>query len=99
VIVIDFQSRLPTAPFPLQQRQVVFVGGGNSYIVTCSAKTDTFARYTEVFDAVLASFKVPAPRGGQGFDWNRVLLYGIIGGVVGGLVGLFKKLAGRKKPT
>jgi hypothetical protein len=35
------------------------------------------------------------------FDWNRVLMSGLIGGIIGGVVGLvmylFKKATGRDK--
>jgi hypothetical protein len=94
-VVIDVQPRLPSVPFPIRQRQVFFPGGGKTYIVTCTASVHTFAEHSPTFDAVLASFKVPAPST-KGFDMNRILIMAIVGGAVGGLIALFKKLTGKK---
>jgi hypothetical protein len=58
---------------------------------------DSYADYSPTFENILASFKVPAPTP-RGFDWNRVLFAGIIGGVAGGLISLVKKLTGLGDP-
>ncbi len=60
-LVVDCQSRHPGSSAPLRQRQVMIPGGGKTYIVTCSAKADRFAKSEPTFDKILASFKVPAP--------------------------------------
>jgi hypothetical protein len=98
-LVIDFHSQLPFMPFPLRQNQVFFPGGGKTYIVTCTTRQDTFDKYSQTFDTILASFKVPAPNK-KGIDWNHVLITTVIGGAVGavggGLYALIKKLNGKK---
>ena len=101
-IVVDFQSNIPGVAVPLKQRQVMFPGGGKTYIVTCTAKAKNFERTVKTFDWILASFKAPemAPLGFH-FDWNQSLMKGIVGGVIGGLVGLVvwvnKKIAAAKR--
>jgi hypothetical protein len=106
VIVVDFDSRLPGVAFPMHQRQVFFPGGGKTYIVTCTAKPETFPKYEPTFDTILASFTVPAPTA-QGFDlkriWGGARNGAIFGAVAGALaaagVALFKKLSSRARPA
>jgi hypothetical protein len=102
-IVLDYETRLPGVPFPLRQRQVCFPGGGNTYIVTCTAKADTFARHFQTFETILATFSVPPPIAPspirQLFDLRGSLVGAIIGAAVGGLIGvilLVVKLVGGK---
>lgn len=101
-IVFEYQMQLPDSLLPLRQRQVFFSGGGKTFIVTCTARPDTFATYAPTFDTILASFKIPAPTlKTKGIDWNHVWMMGIVGGVVGGavslLIGLIKKFTGKKR--
>jgi hypothetical protein len=101
VVVVDFQVNLPILPFALKQRQISIPAGGNTYVVTCTAKADTFANYSEIFENILASFKVPAPftrvRSAPAVDGMGALIGGIVGGVVAGVIVLLKKLTTRKK--
>lgn len=85
-VVLEFQSRVPGVSSTLRQKQVAFPGGGKTYIVTCTAKADSFDKYQPVFDEMLASFQVPTPVS-QGFDWKQVWHTALIGGIVGGVVG------------
>lgn len=100
-VVLEYQARMPAVPYTLRQRQVMFPGGGKTYIVTCTAKADSFDRYKLTFEQIVASFQVPAPVA-RGFDWNQVLTTGIVGGVVGAFVGglfwLAKRLFSKAKP-
>ena len=100
VIVMEYQARLPGNPFLLRQRQVSFPGGGKTYIVTCTAKADTFAKFQPAFDSVLASFQAPDPVA-QGLNWNRAALTGVVGGVLGALIGVVSWLAKKfaKRPS
>ena len=97
-VVVDYNLQLPRAPFPVRQRQVTFPGGGKSYIVTCTAKTDTFDHNEPVFERILTSFQVPEPTSRK-FDWTRVLTMAAVGGIVGGLVAVViavvKSISGR----
>ncbi|MGC3965921.1 MAG: hypothetical protein QM775_00675 [Pirellulales bacterium] len=104
--ILEYDARLPGIPMPLKQRQVYFVGGGKTFIVTCTATAGTFTKYAPTFDAMLASFEVPEP---VGFNWSKVLAGGSRGAIIGGLVGLaagligggvalMKKLSGGKRP-
>ena len=101
-IVVGFQSRLPGVDATLRQKQIVIPGGGKTYIVTCTAKADTFDQYRPTFDGVLASFQAPAPVA-QGFQWNQAALSGAIGGVVGGMIAALalakRSLLGKAKPA
>ncbi len=85
-VVFDYQSRMPGVAYLLRQRQVFFPGGGNTYIVTCSARAESFDQYLPTFEKILASFQVPAPVA-SGFAWSRVMSTGVVAGIVGGLVG------------
>lgn len=85
-VVFDYQSRMPGVTYLLRQRQVFFPGGGNTYIVTCSGRADSFDQHLPTFEKILASFQVPAPVA-SGFDWNRVMTTGVVAGIVGGLMG------------
>lgn len=88
-VVMEYQMQLPDVAFPLRQKQVVFPGGGKTYIVTCTGRVDSFDQYQPIFEKVLASFQVPAPVAG-GADWDPVVLAGMVVGFIGVLVaGLF----------
>lgn len=100
-VVVEFQLQMPGVSDTFQEKQVLFPGGGKTYIVTCTAKANSFGLYQPIFDNVLASFQVPALVA-QGFDWNQVVTMGLVGGVVGGLAGgltwLLRKFSGKAKP-
>lgn len=95
-LVIEYQTRLPGIPFDLQQIQVVFPGGGKSYIVTCTSPSDKFLSYRPKFERILASFQVPPPIA-QGFNWDRISLAGILGAIVGALVAGVASIVVKKK--
>ena len=99
VIVLDYTAHMPSVPFPLQQRQAYFPGGGKTYIVTCTGRADNF-KFAPVFDAMLASLQVPPPKPG-GFDWKQVggmtLAGGVAGAVIGLAIGLLNKFGLLKK--
>lgn len=101
VIVVDYSARLPTAPFPLRQRQYMIPGGGKTFIVTCTARAETFDRYQATFNEIMTGFQAPAPVS-SGFDWGRVGQTALIGGLVGGaaaaLAGVLQ-LFRKKKPA
>src|SRR5262249_29740658 len=99
--VFDYQANFPDSKFPMRQRMVIFSGGGNSYFVTFTAKPDTFDNYTGTLNAILASFKVPAPivrHREPGFDWDRVLTFTLLAAVVGIMIGLIRAVIRKKKP-
>ncbi len=100
VAVSDFQVRLPVSPDLFREKQVYLPGGGKTFIITCTAKANSFQQVAPAFEQILASFRVPPPTPG-GFDWKGVMITGLIGGVAGGLIGgafaLYKKLAARRK--
>lgn len=86
-IILEYRSRLPGVPIPLKQRQVMLAGGGKTFIVTCTAKQDTFDQHVGTFDSILASFNVPAPIA-QGVNLNPILRGALVGGIVGGLAAI-----------
>jgi hypothetical protein len=100
-VVVEYQAQMPGVPETLRQRQVLFPGGGKTFIVTCTAKANSFDKYQPTFDTVLASFQVPAPVA-QGFDWDRVetmtVVGGLIGGLIGGLAWVAKKFSSKAGP-
>ncbi|MGC3971258.1 MAG: hypothetical protein QM775_29125 [Pirellulales bacterium] len=57
--VLEFDADLPGIEVPLKQRQAFFVGGGKSYVVTCTAVRKDFEKYSAKFDEMLKSFVVP----------------------------------------
>jgi hypothetical protein len=85
-IVTEHRIQMPGVPVPLWQRQVLFPGGGKTFIVTCTAKADSFQPFVPTFDTILASFQVPPPVA-MGFNWKQVGVAAIVGGIVGGLGG------------
>jgi hypothetical protein len=94
-IVMDFDSQQAG----VKQKQVMLPGGGKTYIVTFTGDPATFKNYEPTFDTILANFQAPAPVAAKGFNWNKTLTMGIVGGVIGGLVGLinwFKNKSGAK---
>lgn len=103
-VVVDYVAHFPSQPDRLRQRQVLFPGGGKTYVVTCTAKTDTFNDYEPTFTQALASFQAPAPTVKR-FDWGnfgrttlaRALFGGIVGLLIGGGVWLARKLTGQGK--
>ena len=60
-IVVEHQSSVPGQQSPVRHKLVFFPGGGNTYIVTCSATPDSFARYSQAFEVILAGFQVSDP--------------------------------------
>jgi hypothetical protein len=87
-LVIESQSRPPGSAFSLWQKQVLIPGGGNTYIVTCTGRLETFQQHLPAFDGILTSLQAPAPVT-RGFDWSQVGKSGIVGGIIGGLIGVF----------
>lgn len=100
-MVVEYRARMPGMPETLRQKQVMFPGGGKTYIVTYTATADSFERYRATFDNVLLSFQTPDPLS-QGFDWNRVIMMALVGAVIGGLIGgvswITKKLSKKAGP-
>jgi hypothetical protein len=86
VIVVEYHAQIPGASGSQHHRQVVFVGGGKSYLVTCGAPVEVFEEYRATFDNVLASFQVPPPVAPR-FDWNELFERTVIGAVAGGMIG------------
>ncbi len=99
-VVLDYLMRLPGVAPLLRQRQVMFPGGGSTYIVTCTAPADSFDKTLPTFETVLASFQTPTPAS-TGFDWKRVgtnaVAWGIAGGLAGLLIALFRKFSGKAR--
>jgi PsbP len=92
-IELDYRVQLPGIATAIRQKQVFIPGGGNTYIVTCTAQADSFNDYSRTFETILVSFKVPtaaaAAPGGSGFVFITV-----VGGAIGCLVYLVKKFQG-----
>ncbi len=106
VIVLDYRAKFPGTSSMLQLRQVIVPGGGRTFIVTCTAEAEEFARHSKTFDAILASFKAPAPAQTRlkmdgpvfpGVDWGPGLAFGATCFVIGGAIWIVKKLATSKK--
>jgi hypothetical protein len=97
-IVSDWTVDLPGIQ-AVRQRQVVYSGKHQSYIVTCSASADGFTDAEPKFTAILDSFRFDpgADTAGGGFlsRLPPILRYALIGAVVGGVIGglgaIFKK--------
>lgn len=98
VVVVSQRLEMLDVPEPLLQRQVIIPGGGKTYIVTCTAKADSFDAHRPTFDAMLASFRAPPPES-RGFNWSRVLFYAAIGGIAGGLFTWVKRTRKRAVAT
>ena len=99
-VVLDYNMKVPGSNATITQRQMMIPGGGNIYIITCSAKPETFATYAPIFDSIVSNMKVPAPTV-HGFDWNRVMEKALMGGIGGMLIGVglwaVKKFGARGK--
>jgi hypothetical protein len=101
VIVVEYHRETPGVPGSQRHNHILFVGGGKSYIVTCSAPVESFEEYQPTFDAVLASFEVPPPIA-PGFDWNDLFEKTVIGAVAGGAIGVgwvVLRLSRRPRPA
>jgi hypothetical protein len=59
VVILEYQATFPGLDVPLKLRQVCFAGGGKTFVVTCTAREDTFDAHSQTFDKIVASFKVP----------------------------------------
>jgi gas vesicle protein len=94
-VVFDHKIKLPFLDSLLKQKQVIIPGGGKTYTVTCTAKDDTFAKYSSTFDGILASFRCPPPVA-QGFDWGPLLTGATVGSAIGLLVALYRKIGGKR---
>jgi hypothetical protein len=103
-VVMEYLMGMPGMPYILRQRQVMFTKGGKTYIVTCTAKADSFDKYQPTFEKIVSSFQLRTTVANakgleKGFDWNQVtssaVKWGIIGGVVGGLAGLLRWIANK----
>jgi len=90
-MVVDYRSRLPGLSFPMRQRQYYVPLAGNTYIVTCTATSDSFASSAPVFEQIVESFSTTASTSPAGaldnFKTDRVLIFGVIGGAVFGMIG------------
>ena len=89
-IVFDYRSRLPGLGFPISQRQYYLPLAGNTYILTCTAKPDAFAKSENVFETIVESFSVGGSTAAQapfGLNMDRTLIFGVIGGAVAGMIG------------
>jgi hypothetical protein len=94
---IQYISHFRQIPWPLRQRQVFFVGGGNTYILTFTSRADEFTANEPALDSILNSFNAPAAMA-QGFNWGKVwssagsgAVIGGVAGAIGGLVLLLRK--------
>jgi hypothetical protein len=90
-LVVDLEVTMPGSPVPLEQRLAYYPGGGKTFVVTCTSVAEEFDKYGPTFDAILASFKVPAPDA-MGIDWTSAVTAGAVCGAAAALVTLFKKL-------
>lgn len=98
-IVVEYQVNMPGVPVPLRQMQVVFPGGGKSFLVTCSGAADSFASHRPTFDQILTSVQVPEPLA-SGPDWDRVAIVAgsAVGAVIGALAVVLIRLSRKSKP-
>lgn len=85
-IVSQYRVRMPGSSDLLFQRQVAFVGGGKTFIVTFTGLERTFTFHEPAFSVMLDSFRTPASSA-PGFDMSRVIVGATIGCVIGGVVG------------
>jgi hypothetical protein len=90
-MVVDYRSRLPGLPLPIWQRQYYIPLAGNTYILTCTATSQSFAASAPVFERIVESFSATAlttPAGAlDNFKKDQVLIFGVIGGAVFGMIG------------
>src|SRR5262249_52203169 len=59
-MVVDYRSRLPGFGGTMRQRQYYVPLAGNTYIVTCTARPESFARSGLVFEKIVESFSTTA---------------------------------------
>jgi hypothetical protein len=89
-MVVDYRSRLPALNFPMRQRQYYVPLAGHTYIVTCTATSESFDGIAPVFEQIVASFSTTAsnPAGAlNNFKTDQVLIFGVIGGAALGMIG------------
>jgi hypothetical protein len=84
-LVANYQIRIPGMPDLMRQKQVMFPGGGKTFIITCTAPASTLEEHRSTFDTVLSSFQAPAPVA-KGFSFDNMIITGLVGAIVGGLV-------------
>jgi hypothetical protein len=89
-LVVDYSSRLPGLGFPMSQRQYYVPLAGSTYVVTCTATSESFARIAPVFEEIVGSFATTASRPAgalKDFKTDQVFIFGVIGGAAFGMVG------------
>lgn len=100
VLLADYNMQFHGVEPAFHQRQVLLPGGGKTFIITCTATTETYSRYQPVFDSVIASFTAPPPEQ-TGFNLESILNgafgFSIVGGVIALLVVLVLKATGQLK--
>jgi hypothetical protein len=74
-IVAEYRVRFLDVAREMKQKQIMISAGDKTYWVGFTAPIETYEQYAETFDAILASFKTPAP-------FIQTLLYGLIGSLV-----------------
>jgi hypothetical protein len=94
-LVASYQIQVPGMPAAMRQKQVMFPGGGKTYIVTCTAMGDTYEKHRSTFDNVLSSFQAPTPIK-KGFSLDGMLTMGLVGAIVGGVVAALIALARKR---
>lgn len=86
-LVFEYEAIMPGEAEPLRQMQVMFPGGGKTYIVTCTGTLGSFEQYRGAFDGMLATFKAPEPIERSPY-WTKVATTAVLGGIIGGVVGV-----------
>jgi hypothetical protein len=56
-MVLDYKARSGIANYPLHVRQYYFSKNKKSYVLTCTAKWESFSKYASAFEGIAASFK------------------------------------------
>ena len=59
-MVVDYRSRLPGLGLPMRQRQYYVPLAGNTYVVTCTATSESFAGISPVFQQIVEGFSTTA---------------------------------------
>jgi hypothetical protein len=65
-IVVEVETQVPGLASPAREKQIFFPGGGRTYVITCTALANSAPQHVAALDAILASFRAPAPAGNRG---------------------------------